>query len=168
MFDKDMGNAIQKACTQDLEVMQVAKTAQLLRREIFNPFSGAFESRPHHNSELFLLKTLGMISSGPGSIEESSSKVSQHQAVLTRFPTHRRERRRIVWNAGNLTVIAVSRKELICFYFTSFFSLSSENKSYSLQPCTHEGRDSRIIHYVKTVLHLDWKMLWCEWQTLAW
>ena len=65
MFDKDMGNAIQKACTLDLEVLQAAKTAQLLRREIFkssSPFSGAFESRSHHNSELFWLKTLGMIS----------------------------------------------------------------------------------------------------------
>ena len=84
MFDRDIGDAIKKACTEDSDAFHIAKAAQLIRRELFqisNTFNETFKKKCQESSVPFLLKVLvSMILKGP---EVTDDRLPQNQAVLT-------------------------------------------------------------------------------------
>lgn len=71
VFDKDIGDALRKACEQDLDSdgLHLAKAAKIIRREIFKSqqcFKGTFDPNCEDNSVPAALKALvGMILNGP-------------------------------------------------------------------------------------------------------
>ena len=86
MFDRDLGDAIKKACSYDSEALHLAKTAQLIRRELFqstSSFDGRFKNECQENSVPSTLKALiSMIVNGPDSIQQTASPF-ESQAVLS-------------------------------------------------------------------------------------
>ena len=46
MFNRDLGDAIQKACTRDSEALELARAAEVVRKEILKlrlAFNGTFQ-----------------------------------------------------------------------------------------------------------------------------
>ena len=88
MFNKDLGAAMKEASTRDSEAVQLARAAELVRKEIFKykqVFNGRFQEECQEKSVPAALKALvALILNGPAAVEHPDSvKSSQKQAVLT-------------------------------------------------------------------------------------